>query len=242
MDLVPIPPPRIGSYSVDVTQLPSAGGHGTRALTLLIRDPESGEPVTSLIPLHERPLHLFIISRDLQYFAHEHPAPARGGTFDLNVDLPEGAYMLVADFLPSGGSPQLVHRAIVTPGARVSPFRADQALREDLTEKVVDGLAVRLAVTNPPRSTQAVLRFRFSDAATSAPVSDLQPYLGASGHLLIVNGDLTQAVHAHPEGLTSGPDVNFGTEFPVAGLYKVWLQVQRAGKIFTAPFVVRVGS
>ena len=101
---------------------------------------------------------------------------------------------------------------------------------------------MHLALDGRPDRLDAVLRFRFTDASSGATIADLEPYLGASGHLLIVSTDLTHAIHAHPESLTPGPDINFGAEFPVAGLYKLWVQVQRKGKVFTAPFVVRIGT
>jgi hypothetical protein len=71
----------------------------------------------------------------------------------------------------------------------------------------------------------------------------MEPYLGASGHLLIVSSDLTKAIHAHPEATSgSGPDVAYRALFPVAGMYKLWIQVQRRGRVSTAPFVIRVES
>jgi hypothetical protein len=58
--------------------------------------------------------------------------------------------------------------------------------------------------------------------------------------MLIVRGDLTDAVHAHPEELaTAGPVISFHPLVPAPGDYKVWLQVQRAGKVITVPFAVR---
>ena len=211
-------------------------------LTLRIGDPETGAPVNAFVSLHERLLHLFVISRDLRVFAHEHPVQS-GDRFELPIDLAPGAYMLLADFLPAGGSPQMVHRALLTPDAKASPFAAPPAgLEPDLADKVVDGVRMQLTVDSRRDRLEAVLRFRFTDAKTGAPIADLQPYLGVSGHLLIVNADLTHAVHAHPEGVTAGPDINFGAEFPVAGLYKVWVQVQRQERVFTAPFVLRIGE
>jgi hypothetical protein len=242
MDLVPIPPPRIGQYRLDVSAAAAAGGKGTSALTFRIRDPQSGEPVTSFVSLHERLFHLFVISRDLRFFAHEHPEQ-RDDRFELPIDLAPGSYMLLADFMPAGGAPQMVHRAHVTPGAPASPFALPPVeVAEDLTDKVIDGMRVQLAVDSRRDRPEAVLRFRFTSARDGTPIGDLQPYLGVSGHLLIVSTDLTHAVHAHPEGLTSGPDINFGAEFPLPGLYKVWVQVQRQERVFTAPFVLRVGA
>jgi hypothetical protein len=74
-------------------------------------------------------------------------------------------------------------------------------------------------------------------------VTGLEPYLGATGHLLIVDNRLSTAVHGHPEGTrTTGPLVMFGPVFPAPGLYKMWVQFQRHGQIITAPFVVRVAE
>ena len=239
MELVAIAPPRVGEYRFDVAQVPSPDGRGIRSLGLRIRDPETGRDVPMFAEAHERILHLFIIGRDLEYFAHEHPE-RRGDGFELNVDLPAGAYMLIADFLPGGGYPQMVHRAIVTPGSRVSPFAFTPDPAEDLGDKVANGIRVHLEVDQVSDRPEAVMRFTCTDALTGAPVTDLQLYLGSTGHLLVVPPDLTNSVHAHPEGRTAGPQINFGLVFPRAGVFKVWLQVQRGGVVTSAPFVVRI--
>ena len=239
MALVPIAPPRTGQYRLEVTQVPARRGAGTRALKLRIRDPDSHENVQMFAEAHERLLHLLIISRDLRYFAHEHPRRTADG-FALDVDLSPGAYMLIADFLPGGGNPQMVHRAIVTPGFRASPF-GTSALQEDVTEKVVDGLRVQLKVEPARAHPAATLRFRLTDEA-GAGVEDLEPYLGSAGHLLVVSPDLTQSIHAHPDAQGSGPELAFDVEFPEAGIYKLWVQMQRHGKVSAVPFVVRIGS
>ena len=86
----------------------------------------------------------------------------------------------------------------------------------------------------------ACLTFSVKDGKTGAPVTDLEPYLGAPAHMLIVRADLTDAVHAHPEELaTGGPTVSFHPLVPAPGDYRVWVQFQRAGKVITVPFAVR---
>jgi hypothetical protein len=62
MALVPIPPPRVGEYKLDVAIVPRAGG-GASGLSLAVRDPDTGEHVTRFVDVHERQLHLFVISR-----------------------------------------------------------------------------------------------------------------------------------------------------------------------------------
>jgi hypothetical protein len=241
MDLVPIPPPRVGQYRLEVTAGPAAAGRGERSYRFRVRDPRSSAIVESFTEVHERLLHLFVISRDLRFFAHEHPVRA-GSAFELSLDLRPGAYMLIADFLPTGGFPQMIHHAVVTPGYSRSPFLPEVELDEDVSDKTTDGLRVHLSIEGLAVGKEAALRFQFSDAATGDAVRDSQPYLGSSGHLLLVNSDLTQAIHAHPEGaVTGGPDLTFGAVFPAAEVYKLWIQVQRGGHVITAPFAVRVG-
>ena len=241
MDLVPIAPPRAGEYRLDVTVQPAARGGGAAGLTLRIRDPDTGRDVAMFAEAHERLLHLFIIGRDLQYFAHEHPERTARG-FELATPLPPGAYMVIADFVPGGGYPQMVHRAIVTPGYRVSPFAGAPPLDEDLSDKLREGMRIQLRVEAVRSRPEAVLRFRVAEADSGAPITDLQPYLGASGHVLIVSPDLTHSVHAHPDGTGSGPDLDVHAVFPAPGVFKLWIQVQRGGKVVSAPFTVRIQS
>jgi hypothetical protein len=237
MALVPIAPPRVGGYRMEVTQVPAPRGGGVRALKLRIRDPDSREDVAMFAETHERLLHLFVVRRDLQFFAHEHPERTRDG-FELNLALPPGAYMLIADFLPGGGYPQMVHRAIVTPGYRGSAFRSPE-ITEDLADKTVDGMRVQVRVDAREGKRVAVLHFRLTEV-NGAPVTNLEPYLGSAGHLLVVSPDLTHSIHAHPEVRSFGPELSFDVEFPEGGAFKLWLQVQRGGKVTAVPFVLRL--
>jgi len=242
MALVPIPPPRLGEYRMDVALTPGPRGTGASKVRLTLRDPENGRAVPALATIHERLLHLFIIDRRLEYFRHVHPEPSGRGAFELKQDVPPGEYVLIADFLPEGGRPQMLQRAIVTPGYRGSIFPAAPALvPDDTVEKREGGVRVRLEASALKAGKAAVLRFTLTDAATGAPISDLEPFLGAPGHMLIVSADLTSADHAHPEETaTHGPTITFQPLMPAAGSYKLWLQFQRGGVVATIPFVVAV--
>jgi hypothetical protein len=242
MALVPIPPPRLGEYRLNVTPLLRARG-GVSGLRLTVHDPQSGERVSAFTEVHERIFHLFIVSRDLETFAHVHPEKNGDGTFEVRHDLPAGQYMLIADFLPSGGTPQLVQRIVVTPGYKGSLFVQPASLTAGPLEQIADGIRVRLNPQSLAPRRASSLRFEIADAATNQPVSDLEPYLGAAGHLLVVSQDLTIAVHGHPEDVaTSGPVVMFDPVFPMPGLYKLWAQFQRKGRTITVPFVITVSE
>ena len=109
------------------------------------------------------------------------------------------------------------------------------------SEQAVGGLRIVMEADSPAPRRETALRFVLSDASTGLPVTDLEPYLGAPGHLLVVNQDLTAAMHGHPEGSRdSGPKVTFDPVFPAPGRYKMWVQFQRRGAVVTAAFVVTV--
>jgi hypothetical protein len=240
MALVPIPPPRMGEFKLDVELLARPGG-GASGLTLVVRDPESGKEAPTFVDIHERRLHLFVVSRDLARFEHLHPEPQGGGRFTLRHDLAAGEYILIADFLPGAATSQFVQRAVVTPGYRGALFAPLPPLELSPTEQVAGDLRIRIDLPAPVARRETPVRFHISDAANGSPVVDLQPFLGAAGHALFVNQDVSAAMHGHPEGApTAGPTVTFNPIFPAPGRYKVWVQFQRGGRVQTAAFVIEI--
>jgi hypothetical protein len=241
MALVPIPPPRLGEYRMDLGMTAASGG-GISRLRITLREPDTDRRVTSLATIHERLLHLFVVDRSLQFFRHVHPNLMSDGTFELRETIPPGEYVVIADFLPQGGVSQMVQRAIVTPGHKGALFPVSPDLSNDTaTNRIVDGIRVQLEPRDLKAGREGVLRFTLSDAASGAPVTDLEPFLGAPGHLLIVNADLTEADHVHPEEpVARGPAITFQPLLPAGGFYKLWLQFQRRGVVTTVPFVVAV--
>jgi len=243
MSLVPIPAPAIGEYRMDLAATAAPGG-GIAKLRITLREPDTDRRVTGLATVHERLLHLFVIDRSLQFFRHVHPEQIGDGTFDLREAIPPGAYVVIADFLPQGAASQMLQRAIVTPGYKGPLFPAAPDLSRDVvTERVVDGVRVQLESRDLKAGREGTLRFTLSDASSGVPVTDLEPFLGAPGHMLIVNPDLTEADHVHPEEPTArGPSITFRPVFPAGGFYKLWLQVQRKGVVTTVPFVTSVAE
>ena len=78
-----------------------------------------------------------------------------------------------------------------------------------------------------------------------APVTDLQPYLAAYGHLVALrSGDLAY-LHVHPagepgDGVTpAGPGIAFYATAPSAGDYRLFLDFQHNGVVRTAAFTMR---
>jgi len=82
-------------------------------------------------------------------------------------------------------------------------------------------------------------------AVEGDPVTDLDPYLGALGHLVAIrHGDLAY-LHVHPiEDAVGpgGPDVRFAVEVPTAGTYRLFFDFSLGGEVRTASATFAAGA
>ncbi|WP_409343266.1 hypothetical protein [Paenibacillus sp. MBLB4367] len=207
-------------------------------LSVEIQD-TAGKPLQNFDINHEKKLHLIAVSKDLSYFSHLHPEYKGNGQFDVTTQFPAGGeYKLFADFIPTGGSAMTKSEWIKVDGdaAKQIPVQPDSQLT-----KSVDGKEVTLATGKLQASKEATLTFTVKDDKTKAPINNLEQYLGAVGHVVILTEDAEQYLHVHPmEEKATGPDAKFMTTFPKSGVYKIWAQFQHNGKVFTVPYVVKV--
>ncbi|MBI1787754.1 MAG: hypothetical protein HYR60_09420, partial [Acidobacteria bacterium] len=171
----------------------------------------------------------------LEHFEHVHPEPSPGGAFRLKTALPKaGIYRLLADFYPTGGTPQLVPITLTTGGYSGPLKRA--ALRPDLAPKRGENLDVSL-VLDPPEPIAGKKTMLFF---TLTPAEGVEPLLGAWGHLLAASDDLIDTIHEHPFLADGGAQVQFNIFFPREAVYRIWVQFQRKGKVNTVSFTVPV--
>lgn len=196
----------------------------------------NGVAVTRYTPTHEKELHLIVVRRDLSGFQHLHPSRAGDGTWSMPVTVAEpGQYRFFTDFQPAGRDTALTLGIDVpAPGNyQVRPLTAPARVAQ------VDGYTVELAGDLVPGTAS---RLTLRVLLAGQPVADLQPYLGAYGHLVALrDGDLAY-LHVHPEGnvgdgrTPAGPDITFFAEVPSAGTYRLYLDFQHGGTVRTAEF------
>jgi len=242
-----------------VPEVVKAGQKSTLKLTVL--RPESTDPIKSFELVHEKPYHLFVISQDMEYFQHIHPVLQPDGAWTIDVTLPKpGYYKILSDFLPSGGSAQFLARGLVTEGYAGDLSANSAHLVPDTPGRKVDG-DLTVTVSYDPGTFLAGqwghINFHLTDTKTRQPVTDLQTYLGAFGHTLIMSEDMVDYVHSHPlnivpgsdedgappifiippdadlESLRGGPDVTFEGLMPKPGMYRAWTQFRRGDTIHT---------
>jgi hypothetical protein len=178
-----------------------------------------------------------VVRRDLSGFQHVHPTRSDDGLWSVPLTVRDpGQYRVFADFQPAGREKGLTLGVDVPVAGtyRAAPLPAPATTAE------VDGYRVELAGTLQPGASS---RLTLTVTRDGRPVTDLEPYLGAYGHLVALrDGDLAY-LHVHPdETKTAGPDVTFHAEVPSAGAYRLYLDFQHGGKVRTAEFTALAGN
>jgi hypothetical protein len=206
-------------------------------VSFTIQGPD-GTPVTEYDVEHDKQLHLIAVRRDFTGFQHVHPVMAEDGTWTTTLDLTAGQWRLFADFKAVGADPVTLGNDLAVRGdyAPVAPMADSRISTVDGYTVTLDG---DLAAGREAELTLTVTR-------DGEPVTDLQPYLGAYGHLVALRaGDLAY-LHVHPDGSPDdgvtepGPDVVFYAEVPSPGRYHLYLDFEHQGRVRTAGFTVTV--
>ncbi|MFI7615599.1 hypothetical protein ACIBP6_30685 [Nonomuraea terrae] len=197
--------------------------------TFRIIGPDGG-PVTGYEVAHDKKMHLIVASRDLTSFQHVHPEMAPDGTWSIRLAVPEaGPYRAFADFVPQGRKGLTLEADLQAPGD-YRPKPLPQAGRTTTVGDYTVSLAGDLVAGRSSKISLTVSK-------GGEPVTDLQPYLGAYGHLVALRaGDLAY-LHVHPEeSATAGPQIMFYVEAPSRGDYRLFLDFRHEGEVRTAAF------
>jgi hypothetical protein len=203
---------------------------------------EVKENVTEFDEVHERFFHLFVVRDDMGSFAHEHPAPDGDGVFKWRFTFPAaGTYRLFADVAPKGAGSQVLRAELFVAGAPTGRFDIT-AVRRALAGRNAD-VKLRWTLTQDRLAARKTQVVRVSILHESGePVTDIEPWLGAMGHLLLVHQDGETFAHAHPDervrDIGRNGVIPFTVYLPKPGLYHSWLQFGRRGQVVTLDFVV----
>jgi hypothetical protein len=227
--------PAAPEYVLDVFEGQPPAGTTTVAFRVL--GPE-GAPVIAYTEDHGEDLHLVAVRSDLSGYQHVHPEMAADGTWTAPLTLTPGNWRLVADTTPAGTAGDLA----LTGDLQVAGSDELQPLPEPGVRTEVDGYTVVLSGGLAPGAESELT---FSVSRDGVPVTDLQPYLGAYGHLVALReGDL-EYLHVHPVeddavATAPGPHVEFAATAPSAGTYRLFLDFRHGDTVHTAAFTVPV--
>jgi hypothetical protein len=195
------------------------------------------KPVTNFAVVHDKPLHLIVARRDLSGYQHLHPTLASDGTWTVPLTLPApGSWRAYADFtaLDAAGK-----QTAVTLGVDlvVAGDYAPRALPPAAREATVDTFTVTYEGTPRVGATQPLL---FRIFANGSPVTGLERYLGAYGHLVALRAGDLGYVHVHAEEQLANGAVKFWLAAPSPGSYRLFFDFQVGGVVRTAGFTLTV--
>lgn len=217
--------PHIGGESEVITKVTYKGGK----LQVRVEDQDGNVP--ELRETHERLMHLIVVSYDLEKYYHYHPVEVTEGVFETDVDLEDGHFYVFVDIVPKE------KKYITYPiGFTVGEHSHDSMDTATLTPddnliKSVDGKEVELKYSYLVAGEHVTLTF---DLKGKSPL----PYLGALGHVVIIDGSVEKFIHVHP---VSHNETVFDAYFPVPGVYKLWAEFkfEEVG-VLVFPFVIEV--
>jgi len=235
-----------------------------------------------IIPDHGHLMHLFLLGLpDLDRFYHLHPDQVASDTFTERLPaVAAGNYAVFADIVRESGFPDTMTARMTLPDVPGNPPIGDDSATT--VAYLSDRKGLGTVLTLPDHShwewiikgqtvharQPALLRFRVFDK-DGKPASDLEPYMGMAGHLVIVKRDLTVFAHVHPSGsmpmaalmllekqnnsgisaMTAMPgmhetarpaEVTFPYGFPEPGDYRLFVQIKRNGQVQTGVFDAHV--
>lgn len=200
---------------------------GDEPFSFTITDPD-GEPVADYDVLHEKQLHLIVVSTGLRTYAHLHPELAEDGQWSVALpDLAPGDYRAIADFSPAGAGQMNLGIDLVIPGEATAEAQLDQTLVDD-----VDDLEVTLEALGSAWSEVRITVRRGTEVLTT------EPYLGVAGHLVAIAADDLTYLHTHAMDAAPAGPVRFAVELPSGATHALFFDFKVDGEVRTAHFVI----
>ena len=239
-------------YTIDI-DAPSEIQPGDEVtLRFQIFDAQSGTPVQFFQKNYERLMHLVSVNSDFTDFNHIHPVQTNS-TFTVTTSFPKnGIYRIYLSYQPLGSIEQ--HAAFSIPvgnGISNPPVSLQQ-------KKVATANGYQIILTHPTPLIgeklsvgEQTLTFTIRNARTKKPIRTLGQYLGAFGHLVMIDEKTYDYLHVHPviakplqKGEKGGPEVVFSplglTSVVKPGTYRLFLQLNPNGTIQTTEFLIQI--
>lgn len=221
--------PEADGYSLRLTTSQSEPG-GKVAVRFAVLDPGQ-QKVTRFAVRHQKRLHLIAVSKDFSRFRHVHPTMTADGDWTIALDLAPGEWRLFADFQPEGATNKVADIDLTVRGEPVVVTDV-----EPHTIAGIDGYQVKAIGDLVAGGDGGMLEFEVTK--NGKPVTDLEPYLGSYGHLVVLRETDMKYLHVHPEAGPSGPRIAFHVEVPTPGVYYLYLDFKRDGVVRTAAVVL----
>lgn len=199
--------------------------YDNKKVSIKLEDNIGAPPV--LVLQHEQEMHFIIVSNDLDRYYHLHPEKKQQGLYVVNQDLNDGTYQAFVDIESENKGYQVTPNTLQVGTSETS--KANFERMDDWT-KERDGKIVTLDDVDARIEEEVPLVF---DTYGEKP----NPYLGALGHVVIVDEYVEQYIHVHP---ATDNTTTFNAHFSRPGMYKIWAEFKFGDNVNVYPFVIEV--
>lgn len=196
-------------------------------LTIMLKDKNQKAPTLELN--HEKRMHLIVVSSDLMEYYHVHPTDKGAGVFEQNLSLKDNSYKAFVDIKPKGLNYEVKPNEIHV-GEKHSAHGENQLVVDKEFTKTVNNKQVELKIDSLVSKQPTTLSF---DIKNGTP----EPYLGALGHVVILDKAAENFIHVHP---ASDKETIFKTQFETPGIYKIWAEFKFENEVHVYPYIVEV--
>lgn len=210
-------------YTIYFNQ-PTAKTGQEASLEFVITEKDSGKPVTKLEIMHDKPIHLVLVRKDLKHFDHIHPILKGNNWVVPYVFNAAGEYRLWVDFTKNG----IQH---------IVDFDLSVSGKQEVEEQDrLYGLKVDMqAPSKITTDNNVMLDFVVTDANGKA-VPITEKFLAANAHLITIDESLQKFNHNHDMNFDNDNVLSFTHMFSKAGRHKAWVQFSVNGQVRTASF------
>ena len=189
--------------------------------------------------VHTMRMHLLLVNEELTWFDHVHPKKQSNGTYGISETFPSaGKYLLFIDYKPIGHPASVQMKSTEVKGALV-PQTPEQNVK---LISDVDGYTITLLNGNDLKTnTGQSLQFSIEKDGRMLDEKNMQLYLGANAHIVMINQAEKDFLHIHPMSDNRFP-IYAETYVDKAGLYRMWVQFKIDGVVHTADFTVSISA
>jgi hypothetical protein len=191
--------------------------------------------LVKLETIHERKVHLIIVSDDLEYFDHIHPVEMNNGTYAVEFVLPSGGkYKLYAEYKPESYDKITDEFDFIVSGKS----KAEKIYESKSTAYTGKEYSVKLLnAENLIAGEDQTIIAEFYKDGKKLNVNTLDNYLGEKAHAVLISIRDKKFMHVHP--MVMDNKLNLHLNIEKSDLYRLWIQFKINGQVHTADFVVK---
>lgn len=211
----------------EVSELTPKVSYANEEIRIELKDKNNKAP--KLEVSHEKLMHLIVVSSDLKEYHHLHPEEKNKSVYSQKFDLPDNSYKVFVDIKPKDLNYAVEPIQLHVGKTHKEQHANDLVIDTDYT-KTINNQAIELTTREFEVNKEIKLNF---DVKNNKP----EPYLGALGHVVILDEKGEEFIHVHP---VSNDKTVFETQFSKPGVYKLWAEFKFGGHVNAYPFVIEV--